>query len=507
MDTIAFSNSLRTLLELRIQFFPTLHNISPTLKNKWEDNLQACSAMMMALLVDEYKDQSVTLDLEIEKLYANNSKNIDKGKLKEIEKEIKEHLAIFNQNLINKKETKFRKDQVAFNNNRAYRWPLPGQSHWRPRGGRNYPWDSETSKTSDNSSVRSSTSIHSANQWTKQHNFFQQRGKKYGRAGWITPTNRSNDNTNLRENPQTQSGTRSRNAIPNEGMSTRNTTRSNKNSTTQNPADFFRTSNDDQHDGTKTTGDRSVCNQNPLNIINLSSHVLTNEEKNLLSLGLSFCPSAALDKLSIVKDIFLFARRLFYKTIFWKGDEEDPLNLSEEENLDLSVHGELDPNILQEILALLEAQETDETDPTEGTDYPTALPSNISELIKRKCKNKSDKFPSLKANPNLWMFVQQVVKEIGELKIKKQIPMNLKTDQMEALNNLEKNHSIVVKPSDKGGNIVLMDKAKYETMCLKILNNTSWYKQISPLIIKMYEDQFLQLVSQAKVHDIITADV
>lgn len=70
----------------------------------------------MALLVDEYKDQMVSLDSEIEKLYATNSKNFETGQLKEIEKEMKEHLAKFNQSLINKKKTKFRKDLQAFNN-------------------------------------------------------------------------------------------------------------------------------------------------------------------------------------------------------------------------------------------------------------------------------------------------------------------------------------------------------------------------------------------------------
>lgn len=127
MEVIAISNSLRTLLErksnnswhqkyfnkyleeginpmgLRIQIFPTIHIISLTLKKKWEENLQACSDMMTALLVDDYKEQMISLDQEIEKLYATNSKNIEKGQLKDIEKEIKEHLITFNQEIINKK--------------------------------------------------------------------------------------------------------------------------------------------------------------------------------------------------------------------------------------------------------------------------------------------------------------------------------------------------------------------------------------------------------------------
>lgn len=69
-------------------------------------------------------------------------------------------------------------------------------------------------------------------------------------------------------------------------------------------------------------------------------------------MGLSFCPSAALDKFAIVKDVFLFARRLFYKAVFYKDDKAPP-NTTEEDNFDLSVHGELDPHILHEIVALM----------------------------------------------------------------------------------------------------------------------------------------------------------
>lgn len=169
---------------LRIQILPTIHNISPSLKKKWEENLQACSAMMMALLVDDYKKQMISLDQEIEKLYATNSKNIEKGQLKDIEKEIKENLITFNQEIINKKETKFRKDLAAFNNHRAYRWPSPNQPSWKGRRGRGYPRESENSEASDNSSVRSFTSTHSGNQRAEQHHQFQQRGRRYGRGGW-----------------------------------------------------------------------------------------------------------------------------------------------------------------------------------------------------------------------------------------------------------------------------------------------------------------------------------
>lgn len=58
-------------------------------------------------------------------------------------------------------------------------------------------------------------------------------------------------------------------------------------------------------------------------------------------------------------------------------------------------------------------------------------------------------------------------------------PNNL-TFEENAQNFLRKNSSIVVKPSDKGGNVVIMDNQDYVLMCLNILNNKNWYKKKSP---------------------------
>lgn len=56
-------------------------------------------------------------------------------------------------------------------------------------------------------------------------------------------------------------------------------------------------------------GTRTHCSQNypegRLNIINLSSHTLTQVESQVLSLGLFFCPNKSLDNFETVKGIHL----------------------------------------------------------------------------------------------------------------------------------------------------------------------------------------------------------
>lgn len=66
----------------------------------------------------------------------------------------------------------------------------------------------------------------------------------------------------------------------------------------------------------KWSQNNKKCNNNKkLNIINLSSHLLTPAECHLLSSGLSFCP---LDIFETVKDINFFARKLQFKIMYNK---------------------------------------------------------------------------------------------------------------------------------------------------------------------------------------------
>ncbi|CAJ0947473.1 unnamed protein product, partial [Ranitomeya imitator] len=56
---------------------------------------------------------------------------------------------------------------------------------------------------------------------------------------------------------------------------------------------------------------------------------------------------------------------------------------------------------------------------------------------------------------------------------------NLTREPMAALRNLETDMSRVFKPSDKGGNVVVMDAEKYRDMCLSILNDRTTYTRVA----------------------------
>ena len=59
-------------------------------------------------------------------------------------------------------------------------------------------------------------------------------------------------------------------------------------------------------------------NDSLLEVIHLSSQPLSPTEVELLSLGLSFCPNTTSKKFELIKDLYLFARKLTYKFMFDK---------------------------------------------------------------------------------------------------------------------------------------------------------------------------------------------
>ncbi|XP_069599809.1 uncharacterized protein [Ranitomeya imitator] len=62
-----------------------------------------------------------------------------------------------------------------------------------------------------------------------------------------------------------------------------------------------------------------------LQIINLSSYILTDEEIRVLALGLSFSPMNRLDKFTLIKDVYLFCRKLVFKLMYHQPSIVDSL--------------------------------------------------------------------------------------------------------------------------------------------------------------------------------------
>lgn len=100
-----------------------------------------------------------------------------------------------------------------------------------------------------------------------------------------------------------------------------------------------------------------------------------------------------------------------------------------------------------------------------------------------------------------------VTEEILQLPMRRDRPNNLSTSQFKALQSLTSYDHLVIKASDKGSNVVILDRAHYKEICLRLLNNKTWYKQISPLVIDNFTKQYYRILYQARDNNIINSKI
>uniref|UniRef100_A0A8C5LZ44 Helix-turn-helix domain-containing protein n=1 Tax=Leptobrachium leishanense TaxID=445787 RepID=A0A8C5LZ44_9ANUR len=187
-------------------------------------------------------------------------------------------------------------------------------------------------------------------------------------------------------------------------------------------------------------------------IINLSGFNLLPRHFSLLQKGLSFVPTPHFNKFSWIKDLNLFARRLALHIFMEKKKEREAKNLgvSSEDY----VH-------LENLLALLDECPPDSV--------------NFSQKFKQKTKFT----PSFSDFSNLEVFVNLVTSEIESIRNKDlKWESNLSQNEQLALNELQDVCNIVIKQSDKGGNLVIMDRNDYIAMCMLHLNDKDGYRKL-----------------------------
>lgn len=97
-------------------------------------------------------------------------------------------------------------------------------------------------------------------------------------------------------------------------------------------------------------------------IINLSFYILSDTEKELLLLGLSFCPVSPMDKFTIIKGTHIFACRLLFCVKYDHVNEANDPTQASLDDFDFSQYSKLDFRILWDLTDLLRESGTDEVD-------------------------------------------------------------------------------------------------------------------------------------------------
>ncbi|KAJ1093527.1 hypothetical protein NDU88_006627 [Pleurodeles waltl] len=198
--------------------------------------------------------------------------------------------------------------------------------------------------------------------------------------------------------------------------------------------------------------------------------VLTKTEKEVLQLGLSFCPSSRFDYTQTRIDLFKFIRKLKLLKVHMMHPKKDAKNTNE-----LTV--ERDNLTGADLEALLTLYSLDDSSPGTrnfDTEEILAILSQLSGIS--NFRSKSTLFPQT-PHDAIDAFND---KELMKLRARDDSWMgqNLTTQQQQALSALERDTQLLIKPSDKGGKVVLLTKEYDEEEALRQLRDSRCYEPI-----------------------------
>lgn len=206
----------------------------------------------------------------------------------------------------------------------------------------------------------------------------------------------------------------------------------------------------------------------------------------------------------MTKDVHLFARKLILKTLFYKKDSKEggiefiqTLSKTKCRALKELLTSEEDPPYLPAT--------PPEPDLIELLDLDTLLKTNAPSLKQdlSTLKNKSQTLLPSSLNSNMNLFLQRVFKEM-DLPLFPGLHSNLSTKLQKAFNQLKSYSHLVIKFSDKGGNVVVFNVYQYRRLGLDILYNPSWYKRVPDEMIEAFTREFYTLVDSAYEAQIIS---
>ncbi|XP_073511825.1 uncharacterized protein [Phyllobates terribilis] len=217
-------------------------------------------------------------------------------------------------------------------------------------------------------------------------------------------------------------------------------------------------------------------------IINLTSYKLSREEYSVLQKGLNYVPTNPFSCFDWVKDINIFGRNLKWKLFFQNHDSEQchQLGLADD---DIEAYRAL-TGLLQE--------GTREEARVRGKGPFTDL------------KNRSTRMPPNHEITSIDIFMYLVERDLCKIPRDSGQWSNLSTEESQALKNLEKNKHLIIKASDKGGNLVLMDHTKYLTLCQMILKDKDTYDVLPKNPTSTYTLKLIDILDEAKEKGIIS---
>ncbi|CAJ0966487.1 unnamed protein product, partial [Ranitomeya imitator] len=225
-------------------------------------------------------------------------------------------------------------------------------------------------------------------------------------------------------------------------------------------------------------------------VYNISSYNLSPSEYNVLQKGLSFCPTPSFNGFTLDQELHRFFRSLRLKVHFGNNPVEEMTTGVDNSNqfttafhlkqLGLRVPSNYNPPRVYHPIEIQKPCALLEKNGARSIQGPKRLLGTTTIKI------------ALKASVECWVlflyhpietYISLVKRDVeSDLKsIRKgsmRIHRNLSVIEKEALRSLQENKRIIIKPADKGGSIVVMDKSHYTSIIQMQLSDGTTYQPI-----------------------------
>ena len=191
-----------------------------------------------------------------------------------------------------------------------------------------------------------------------------------------------------------------------------------------------------QKDTSKSQAENSPPELKSDIVQNLSTRRISIAEQRVLEKGLNFCPTSKHPKrISVLDDLYFFCRKLRLKEFFYSPPNSDEVgveNNSEKEQCELNTR-------------IANPYFNPSTRPPDAlATYISAIKKDVTQSIKSPSNHRS----------------------------------NLTIEERQALKDLSEDDGIVIKPADKGGKVVVMDRNDYKQECERNLGDQSFYTRL-----------------------------
>ena len=83
---------------------------------------------------------------------------------------------------------------------------------------------------------------------------------------------------------------------------------------------------------------------------------------------------------------------------------------------------------------------------------------------------------------------------------------NVRKDEIESIDNLRKDDSIMILPADKGRVTVVMNKKEYEDKCKQLLGDEKTYKRLKGDPARKFKGEIVSILKDFKERKVITPE-